>query len=217
MNILLIEDNENIIKGLEYTFSKSEYNLISKTTVQDSTKYLQEFTPNLIVLDISLPDEDGFTLFKNHIKHKNIPVIFLTAFDDENTVVKCLDFGAEDYMTKPFSPKELISRINKIILRQKKNNIIQIENIAFDADKMTVQKDNREIILSSLELKILEILFSNLNKIVTRESILEHIWEWTGNDVDDHTVTVYINRIREKLGSDIIKTIKGMGYRIDEK
>ena len=125
--------------------------------------------------------------------------------------------GAEDYITKPFSIRELIARINKILLRNKKNSTIKIKDIEFDIDKMVVYKDGKEINLTSLELKILNLLFMNLNKVVTRNYIIEKIWEWTGNDVNDNTVTVYLKRIREKLVTDIIITIKGIGYRIDEK
>ena len=147
----------------------------------------------------------------------NIPTIFLTAKDDEDDIVKGLEMGAEDYITKPFSVRELIARINKIVIKKKQNSILKIKDIEFDIDKMVVYKEGKEIQLTSLELKILHLLFLNLNKAVTRNYIIDKIWEWTGNDVNDNTVTVYLKRIREKLGSDIIVTIKGIGYRIDEK
>lgn len=217
MNILLVEDNESIIKGLAYTFQKQNYELISKTTFSASLEYLYEFTPDLIILDVTLPDGNGFDLFKNVISKKEIPTIFLTAIDDENDIVNALNLGAEDYMTKPFSTKELIARINRILMRKNKTSIKKVKDIQFDLDKMIVYKDNKVIDLSSLELKILHLLFVNIGKAVRRSTILDYIWEWTGNDVDDHTVTVYMKRIREKLDSDIIVTIKGIGYRIDEE
>ena len=124
---------------------------------------------------------------------------------------------AEDYITKPFSTKELLARINKILARQKKQSIIKVHDITFDMDKLILSKNDVPIELTALELKLVNLLFLNINKVVTRNTILDKIWEWTGNFVDDHTVTVYFNRIREKIGSDIIITIKGMGYRIDEK
>lgn len=147
----------------------------------------------------------------------DIPTIFLTAKDEEDDIVRGLEMGAEDYITKPFSVRELIARINKIVLKKKKNLVIKVKDIEFDIDKMVVYKNNDQIQFTSLELKILHLLFINLNKAVTRNYILEKIWEWTGNDVNDNTVTVYLKRIREKLGCDIITTIKGIGYRIDEK
>ena len=172
---------------------------------------------DLIILDVALPDGNGFDLYQNTIKELNIPTIFLTARDDEIDIVKGLELGAEDYITKPFGTKELLTRIKKILLRQKKNTILTVQDISFDIDKMVVYKNNEPIDLTSLELKILHMLFLNLNKVVKRDDIIEKIWEWTGNDVNDNTVTVYLKRIRGKLQTDIIITIKGMGYRIDEK
>lgn len=218
MNILLIEDNLTIIKGLTYSFIKNNYNITSKTNIKDTIDYINNNTNiNLIILDITLPDGNGITLYNNYIKKLNIPVIFLTANDDEDDIVKCLELGAEDYITKPFSTKELLARVNKVLLRYKKNSLIKVKNISFDMDKLILYKDNEIVNLTALELKLVNLLFSNINKVVTRSTILDKIWEWTGNDVDDHTVTVYFNRIRDKIGKDIIITIKGIGYRIDEK
>ena len=217
MDILLIEDHESIINGLKYTFNVNNYNLTVKTTIKESIEYLENNKPEIIILDVSLPDGNGFDLYEKVIKRKNIPVIFLTARDDEDDVIKGLNLGAEDYMTKPFSTKELLVRVNKIILRNKKITLFKVKDICFDLDKMVVSKNDNIIELSSLELKILHLLFINVGKVVTRDTILDKIWEWTGNYVDDHTITVYLKRIREKLDTDIIVTIKGIGYRIDEK
>lgn len=217
MKILLVEDNDNIIKGLEYAFLKNGYQLESQTNIKDTLVYLKHNRPELIILDVSLPDGDGFTLFESTIQKEDIPTLFLTARDDESDVVKGLNLGAEDYMTKPFSTKKLLARINKILLRKQRISVIKIKDIEFDLDKMAVYKKDKIIDLSSLELKILHLLFMNINKVVRRNTILDKIWEWTGNDVDDHTVTVYLKRIREKLGTDIIVTMKGIGYRIDEE
>ena len=216
MNLLLIEDNENIATGLIYAFKKNNHQLMFLTNVEDAKKYLQTNTPALIILDVSLPDGNGFDFYENVIKEKKIPVVFLTAKDDENDIVKGLNLGAEDYMTKPFSTKELLARVDKIILRKKLTKSIKVKNITFDFDKMICFRDNEVIELSSLELKIIHLLFNHVGKVVKRVTILDRIWDWTGNDVDDHTVTVYLKRIREKLGTDIITTVKGIGYRIDE-
>ena len=218
MNILLVEDNITIVKGLKYAFEKNNYNLAYTTTIFDANNYLKNNSDiDLIILDITLPDGNGIQLFEEKIKKLEIPTIFLTAKDDEETVVKGLTIGAEDYITKPFSTKELLARINKILIRFKKQSIISIKNIRFDMDKMVVYKDGKKVNLTSLELKLLNLLFMNLNKVVSRNTIFDIIWEATGNDVDDHTITVYFKRIREKLGTDIIITVKGIGYRIDNE
>ena len=216
MNILLIEDNESIIKGLEYAFKQNKFNLVYKSDLKSAKDYLIKNKPNIIILDISLPDGNGYIFYKNNIREKKIPTIFLTANDDEDNIVNCLEDGAEDYITKPFSTRELVARINRILSKNKSNNIINVKDITFDLDKMEVYKNNDKINLTSLELKILSLLFENINKVITRNYIIENIWKWTGNDVNDNTVTVYLKRIREKLDSDIIITLKGIGYRIDE-
>lgn len=218
MNILLVEDNLTIIKGLAYSFEMNHYILVAKRTVSETLDYLKENSKiDLIILDITLPDGDGFDLYEKHIKKIEIPTIFLTAKEEEDDVVKGLNLGAEDYITKPFSTKELLARIHKIMMRNKKESRITIKDIEFDMDKMIVYKEKQVVELTSLELKLLHLLFLNRNKVVYRSTILDKIWEWTGNDVDDHTVTVYLKRIREKLDTDIITTVKGIGYRIDEK
>ena len=218
MNILLVEDTESIIKGLTYSLEKEGYNLIVKMNIKDTKRYLEENTNiDLIILDITLPDGNGYELFKNTIKGLNIPTIFLTAMDSEDNIVECLESGAEDYITKPFSTKELLARINRILKRNKKSSLIKVKDITFDTDKLVLYKNNDIIDLTALELKLITLLFNNINKVVSRSVILDKIWEWTGNDVDDHTITVYFKRIREKINTDIIITIKGIGYRIDEK
>lgn len=217
MKILLVEDDEIIGKGLIYTFEQNGYEVTCKTTVKAVKEFINSSKPDLIILDITLPDGNGLELYESTISKLNIPTIFLTAKDDENNVVKGLELGAEDYITKPFFVKELLARINKIILREKKNLVVIVKDIKFDIDKMKVYKDNKNVELTSLEIKILHLLFVNINKVVTRNDIIEKIWEWTGNDVNDNTVTVYLKRIREKLKTDIITTVKGIGYRIDEE
>lgn len=215
MKILLVEDNETLAKGLVYSLEQNKYNVIHTLNIKDTINYLIDEKPDLIILDISLPDGNGFDLYNREISKRKIATIFLTAKDDEDNIVKGLELGADDYITKPFSTRELIARINRIILKENQNLIIKIKDIEFDIDKMVVLKNSKEVSLTSLELKILNLLFTNLNKVVKREDIIEKVWEWTGNDINDNTVTVYLKRIREKLDSDIIKTIKGIGYRVD--
>ncbi len=217
MKILLVEDNLTIIKGLEYAFQSNGYDFHAVKTVRDTKKYLEQQSVDLIVLDISLPDGNGMELYENYLGYKNVSTIFLTAVDEEESIVKALNLGADDYITKPFSTKELMARVNRVLMRNKKDTAIQVGDVSFDMDKLIVAKAGEPINLSSLELKILHLLFLNLNKVVSRSVILDKIWEWTGNDVDDHTVTVYLKRIREKVGNELIVTVKGVGYRIDKE
>lgn len=217
MKILLVEDNEILAEGLIYSLEQKKYQVIHTLNVENTLKILKTEKIDLAILDVSLPDGNGFDLYRDNIKEKNISSIFLTAKDEEDNIVKGLELGAEDYITKPFSIKELMARINRIILRNKKNTIIQVQNIKFDMDKMVVYRDNENVELTNLELKILNLLFLNLNKVVKRSEIIDKIWEWTGNDVNDNTITVYLKRIREKIKTDIIITIKGIGYRIDSE
>jgi len=212
MQILLIEDNLTIIKGLTYTLKQNNYEVYACKNLLEAISYLKDNPKiNLIILDVTLPDGNGFTFFTDNLKNLNIPTIFLTAKDEEDDIVRGLEIGAEDYLTKPFSTKELLARINKILLRQKHNSILKVGDISFDMDKMLVYKDTTKIELTPLELKLLHLLFLNLNKLVSRNTILDKIYEWT----DSHTITVYFQRIRQKLGTDIISTVKGLGYRID--
>ena len=213
MNILLVEDNLGIQKGLGYSLTKNNYNVIVKSSIKDTKAYLQDNKPTLIILDIALPDGSGLDLYKDYIKFLNINTIFLTADDNIDNIVFALDTGACDYITKPFEVRVLIAKINRIL----SNKSLIIKNIVFDFNKMEAFKNNNVVSLTSLEKKILFLLVSNKNKVVTRENLINYIWELTGNDVSDNTLTVYLKRIREKLDTDIIKTIKGIGYRIDEE
>ena len=214
MKLLLIEDDIDITNNLKLLLKENNYEFDNAYNITEGINKLSN-NYDLIILDVSLPDGNGFSFYKNHLLEKNIPVVFLTAKDDEDDIVNGLELGADDYITKPFSSKELLARIKRILLKKEKNKIIEIDNIKFDLEKMKVTKNNQEVKLTSLELKILYLFFTNLNRVITRESIIENIWNWTGNDVNDNTVTVYLKRIREKLGDNIIITVKGIGYRVD--
>ena len=218
--ILLVEDNETIIMGLKYSLEQKGFQVISAKTAKESKEKLDNKSIDIVLLDVSLPDGNGFEICKE-IKEKNdIPVIFLTAQDEETSVVLGLDLGADDYIVKPFRTRELISRIKSVLRRygkKEENNIIQYKNIKIDTISAKVYKNNKEIIFTSLEYRILLMLFTNQNKLITREQLLEKIWDIAGNFVNDNTLTVYIKRIREKLEDDsIIKTIRGLGYRIGD-
>lgn len=218
-NILLIEDNESILKGLVYSLEQERFKVTTAMTIKDSKNLLESNNIyNLIILDISLPDGSGFDLCKYIKSNYNIPIIFLTAKDEEQDVVQGFDLGADDYIIKPFRTRELISRANNILRRYNniQTNIITSSNIKIDLDAQRVYKNDDEIVLTALEYKILALLFTNINQTVSREKILDKIWDIAGNYVNDNTLTVYIKRIRAKLlPNDIIKTIKGIGYRIE--
>ncbi|HJJ10296.1 MAG TPA: response regulator transcription factor [Clostridiaceae bacterium] len=218
-NILLIEDNESILKGLVYSLEQERFKVTTAMTIKDSKNLLESNNIyNLIILDISLPDGSGFDLCKYIKSNYNIPIIFLTAKDEEQDVVQGFDLGADDYIIKPFRTRELISRANNILRRYNniQTNIITSSNIKIDLDAQRVYKNDDEIVLTALEYKILALLFTNINQTVSREKILDKIWDIAGNYVNDNTLTVYIKRIRAKLSpNDIIKTIKGIGYRIE--
>ena len=219
--ILLVEDNETIVMGLSYSLEQEGFEIVSSKTRKDAEKILESETINLVLLDVTLPDGNGFDICK-YVKQKlDIPVIFLTAQDEETSVVLGLDLGADDYIVKPFRTRELISRIKSVLRRygqkEEKGNIIQYKNIKIDTIAAKVYKDNEEIIFTSLEYKILLMLFTNQNKLITREQLLDKIWDIAGNFVNDNTLTVYIKRIREKLEDEtIIKTVRGLGYRIGD-
>ena len=218
-HILLVEDNYTIIMGLKYSLEQENFKVISAQNVLEFNENIDKNDIDLVLLDVSLPDGNGFEICKKIKSKKDIPVIFLTAQDEETSVVLGLDLGADDYIVKPFRTRELISRINSVLRRYGHNesNLIQYKNIKIDTSSAKVYKDNEEIIFTSLEYKILLMLFSNQNKLISREQLLEKIWDIAGNFVNDNTLTVYIKRIREKLGNEtIIKTVRGLGYRIGE-
>ena len=217
--ILLVEDSETIIMGLKYALEQEKYNVKIAKNIIDAKK---EEEYDLVLLDITLPDGNGFDLFKE-IKQKNdVPVIFLTARDEETNVVKGLDLGAEDYVVKPFKVRELISRIKVALRRYNKitQNLIECKGITIDTENREVKSQGKIVELTGLEYRILLMLFTNKNKLVTREMLLDKIWDVAGNFVNDNTLTVYIKRIREKIGDSegkIVKTVRGIGYRVDDE
>lgn len=215
MKILLVEDNKSIIKGLEYAFAQNGYSCEYCLSLDEAVRKAP-FNYDVAVLDIMLPDGNGFDLFKKIRRYSDLPVIFLTAVDDEDSVVNGLELGADDYITKPFSTRELIARIKRVANKNSKKNIITVSGVTLDLDKSAVFENGKQLELTALEYKLLSLLMQNACKVVTRELIFEKIWDVSGNFVNDNTLTVYIKRIRKKLDADIIKTVKGMGYQVAE-
>lgn len=215
MKILLVEDNKSIIKGLEYAFAQNGYSCEYCLSLDEAVRKAP-FNYDVAVLDIMLPDGNGFDLFKKIRRYSDLPVIFLTAVDDEDSVVNGLELGADDYITKPFSTRELIARIKRVANKNSKKNIITVSGVTLDLDKSAVFENGKRLELTALEYKLLSLLMQNVGKVVTRELIFEKIWDASGNFVNDNTLTVYIKRIRKKLDADIIKTVKGLGYQVAE-
>lgn len=215
MKILLVEDNKSIIKGLEYAFAQNGYSCEYCLSLDEAVRKAP-FNYDAAVLDIMLPDGNGFDLFKKIRRYSDLPVIFLTAVDDEDSVVNGLELGADDYITKPFSTRELIARIKRVANKNSKKNIITVSGVTLDLDKSAVFENGKQLELTALEYKLLSLLMQNAGKVVTRELIFEKIWDVSGYFVNDNTLTVYIKRIRKKLDADIIKTVKGMGYQVAE-
>lgn len=216
--ILLVEDNEMIVKGLVYSLSKEGFETNIAYNAQEAESKIESNVYDIIILDVMLPDGNGFELCKHIKESKDIPIIFLTAKDDEKDVVNGFNLGADDYVIKPFRTMELISRIYNVLRRYNKDkNAIEIGQVRIDLEANRVYVDNKEVEFTALEYKILVLLYTNAGKTVTREKILDKIWDVAGNFVNDNTLTVYVKRIRDKLGkSDVIKTIKGIGYRVDK-
>lgn len=215
MKILLVEDNKSIIKGLEYAFAQNGYSCEYCLSLDEAVRKAP-LNYDAAVLDIMLPDGNGFDLFKKIRRYSDLPVIFLTAVDDEDSVVNGLELGADDYITKPFSTRELIARIKRVANKNSKKNIITVSGVTLDLDKSAVFENGKQLELTALEYKLLSLLMQNVGKVVTRELIFEKIWDVSGNFVNDNTLTVYIKRIRKKLDADIIKTVKGLGYQVAE-
>ena len=221
--ILLVEDNEIIVKGLKYLLEQEKFDIKIAKNIVEAKTMIKKQKFDLYLLDITLPDGDGYEICQYVKKQKDVPVIFLTAKDEELNVVQCLDMGADDYIIKPFRNRELISRIKSVLRRyyhdEINENQIKCRDVIIDSNKAVVYKAGKEIIFTSLEYKILYMLISNKNILVTREQILDKIWDVAGNFVNDNTLTVYIKRIRNKLDDKegkFIQTVRGIGYKVVE-
>lgn len=213
--ILLVEDDIFLRDGLSEMLTKESYDVtVAENFITANEKIREHF--QLIILDIMLPDGNGLELCQEIRKaDNNTPILFLTACDDEIQIVRGLDAGADDYVTKPFRLLELLSRI-RALLRRSGNQILSDKNIIVDNDNMTVTKDGKTISLTPTEYMILKTLMSNRGIIVTRNILLEKIWDCDESFIDDNTLSVHVSRLREKIGSEHIATVRGVGYRWEE-
>ena len=210
--ILFVEDNLSIIDGIKYLLEKENLEVFIATTIKQAMHILNNNSCDLILLDVILPDGNGIDFYSKF--KPNIPVIFLTAKDSEEDVIKGLELGAEDYIIKSFRTRELIFRIKKILKRNENSSIITVQNLQFNEENNIAYKNGKEIYLTSLEHRLLSILIESRGRIVSRQYLLSQIWDSSNNFVNDNTLTVYIKRIREKIEDDannpkIIKTVRG--------
>ena len=213
MKILLIEDNKAIAKGLAFSLRNAGYETALCHSCGEAYAVIGGDYA-VMIIDISLPDGNGFELYQDIRRVNQAPVIFLTALDDEDSIVKGFDLGAEDYITKPFSTRELIARVKR--LTRKSESTVTVGDLTLDLDKQAVFKNDEKVELTALEYRICSLLMQNHGAVVTREMIFEKIWDIAGNYVNDNTLSVYIRRIRQKLGTDQLKTVKGAGYRMED-
>lgn len=228
MNILIVEDDRTIATGLEYSLQQENYQTIVCFDFASAEKVVEDDleTIDLCLLDLSLPDGSGYDLCEMVKGKRDIPVIFLTAFDDEVNVVMGLDMGADDYITKPFRIRELQSRIRTVLRRYHKQSEQQtgivIGNIRIYPLEGTVFKGGTEIHLTALEYRLLMIFANHKGQILSRHQLLEQIWDVAGDFVNDNTLTVNMKRLREKLEDDpqhpsILKTVRGLGYKFGDE
>lgn len=231
MKILLVEDDKTIAAGLEYSLQQENFSTVLCNNAESAKKILAEDVSqfDLCLFDLSLPDGNGYDLCKLIKKKRDIPVIFLTAVDDEVNVVMGLDMGADDYITKPFRIRELISRIKSVLRRYSKQTesrnenktIINLKNVKINTLEGKVYKNGAEVGLTALEYRILLVFANHIGQVLSRNQLLEQIWDIAGDFVNDNTLTVYMKRLREKLEDDpqnpaLIKTVRGLGYKVGD-
>lgn len=221
MRILVAEDDKAISMGLEYSLKSEGYETYVASTMAEALDAIKTQEFHLALLDITLPDGNGYEICRKIKASMEIPIIFLTALDDEVNVVLGLDMGADDYIVKPFRVRELISRIKTVLRRYGTSNqaFIRIGDININTARASVYKNGQEVILTALEYKLLLTLVHSDGAVLSRGQLLEGIWDIAGDFVNDNTLTVYIKRLRDKLEDDpanpkIIKTVRGLGYRL---
>ena len=219
-HILLVEDDPSIVPALTEYLAGEDFETASAATQKEAELQLGRAAYDLLLVDLALSEGDGFGVCAA-AKQRGLPVIFLTASADENSVVAGLDMGADDYIAKPFRPRELVSRMRNVLRRYSNSQTAELPgNVVVDLERGAVRKNGGEVPLSALEYKLLSALLTHRGRLMTRGRLLEEIWDIDGDFVNDNTLTVYIKRLREKLEDnpqepEIIKTVRGMGYRVD--
>ncbi|NMS91822.1 response regulator transcription factor [Clostridioides difficile] len=223
LKLLIVEDDSTISFGIKYALEQEGFSVDIAKDLLNGKEMISSNEYGMILLDVTLPDGTGYELCQYTREFSQIPIIFLTACDEEVNIVMGLDMGGDDYITKPFRIRELISRI-KAVLRRKGNTLEEAKKMLRFGDlniytlEARVYKNEKEIFLTSAEYKLLLILIQNKNTVLSRTQILEKLWDVTYDFVNDNTLTVYIKRLREKIGDDLcepiyIETVRGLGYK----
>lgn len=220
--ILVVEDDTLIVRNLSELLRQEGFAVTTASGQKEALQAAENVGFDLALLDISLLDGNGFSLCKSLKERYQLPVIFLTATDDEASVVMGLDMGADDYIIKPFRPMEMISRIKSVLRRTgRAQAVFEIGNLRVDSVRGTVHKNGKEVYLSALEYRLLLVFLNNRGVVLSRSKLLESIWDIAGEFVNDNTLTVYIKRLRDKIEDDpqntqIIRTVRGIGYKVGD-
>ena len=222
--LLIVEDDRDIVDNLSILLQHEGYSVYRSYNVDDALKILRTENIDLVLLDITLPDGNGYSVCTTVKRLTNAPVIFLTAMTDESSIITGFQLGADDYITKPFKPMELIYRVRNALRKSGKTpSVFQVQDLHIDAAKGIVMKAGSEIILSALEYRLLLVFLNHFGETLSRRDLLHEIWDVTGvgDYVNDNTLTVYIKRLRDKIESDpanptILKTVRGLGYKIGD-
>ena len=217
IKILLLEDDTMIASGLVYALNNEGYEVVHCQNVKSALEHMKTQVFQLAILDMQLPDGTGFDVSAK-LKTTDTPVLFLTIVDEEMQIVKAFEEGADDYIVKPFRIRELLARVKRTLQKQTgaTQDVTMLGRVAIHTDAGKVYIDEKPVELTALEYRLLLIFAMNKSKLLTRTQILEKIWDMDGNFVEDNTLTVYVKRLREKLGDAIhIETVRGMGYRVD--
>jgi two-component system response regulator VicR len=223
--ILLVEDDKTIVMGLEYSLQQEGYGVICCYNTADALKAVREKSFDLALLDLSLPDGSGYDICRSIRESGDTPVVFLTARDEEVNVVMGLDMGADDYITKPFRVRELMSRIRGVLRRAEKTDgpkdELRLGRLVINTRQARVTRDGEELMLTALEYRLLLTFAAHPGQVLTRSQLLEGIWDIAGDFVTDNTLSVYVRRLREKVEDDpnspaLIQTVRGLGYRAGE-
>lgn len=225
MNIFLLEDDEAIGIGLKYSLENEGFKITLARSAKQAESIIEKESFSLYILDINLPDGSGYDICRKIKQAGDFPVIFLTAYDDEVNVVMGLDIGADDYITKPFRVRELVARIKSVLRRcgkDKSEPTVKLGNVCVNLNEARVTRDGEEVVLTAMEYRLLLTFLNNRGKVLSRNKLLEEIWDVDGDFVNDNTLTVYIKRLRDKIERDpacptIIKTVRGLGYVIDNE